>query len=67
MSIFEDLFVLEVANNHWGRLDRGFKIIDDFARGCSSATGSMPRSSCSSVMSAPSFTMAIATGKTLGI
>jgi N-acetylneuraminate synthase len=32
MSIFEDLFVLELANNHWGRLDRGFKIIDAFAQ-----------------------------------
>ena len=29
-SIFEDLFVLELANNHWGRLDRGLKIIRDF-------------------------------------
>ena len=27
---FEDLFVLELANNHWGRLDRGLKIIRDF-------------------------------------
>jgi len=31
-SIFEDLFVLELANNHWGKLDRGLKIIRDFAR-----------------------------------
>jgi len=30
MSIFEDLFVLELANNHWGKLERGLKIIDDF-------------------------------------
>jgi N-acetylneuraminate synthase len=30
MSIFDDLFVLELANNHWGRLDRGLKIIEDF-------------------------------------
>jgi len=30
--IFEDLFVLELANNHWGRVDRGLKIITDFAR-----------------------------------
>ncbi|WP_425231114.1 N-acetylneuraminate synthase family protein [Sphingomonas sp.] len=29
--IFHDLFVLELANNHWGKLDRGLKIIDDFA------------------------------------
>ena len=31
-SIFEDLFVLELANNHWGSLDRGLKIIRDFAQ-----------------------------------
>lgn len=31
VDIFEDLFVLELANNHWGKLDRGLKIIDDFA------------------------------------
>ena len=31
MSIFDDLFVLELANNHWGSLQRGMKIIDDFA------------------------------------
>jgi sialic acid synthase SpsE len=31
-SIFENLFVLELANNHWGRLERGLKIISDFAR-----------------------------------
>lgn len=30
--IFEDLFVLELANNHWGRLERGLKIITDYAR-----------------------------------
>jgi N-acetylneuraminate synthase len=30
-DIFEDLFVLELANNHWGKLYRGLKIIDDFA------------------------------------
>lgn len=30
--IFEDLFVLELANNHWGRLERGLKIITDFSR-----------------------------------
>lgn len=29
--IFENLFVLELANNHWGDLDRGLKIIRDFA------------------------------------
>jgi len=31
-NIFEDLFVLEVANNHWGNVDRGIKIITEFAR-----------------------------------
>jgi len=30
-DFFEDLFVLEMANNHWGRLERGKKIVDDFA------------------------------------
>jgi len=31
-SIFDNLFVLELANNHWGKLERGLKIIRDFAR-----------------------------------
>lgn len=31
-SIFNNLFVLELANNHWGKLERGLKIIRDFAR-----------------------------------
>ena len=31
-SLFEDLFVLELANNHWGSLDRGLKIIRDFSQ-----------------------------------
>lgn len=31
-NIFEDLFVLELANNHWGKLQRGLKIIKDFHR-----------------------------------
>lgn len=31
-NIFEDLFVLELANNHLGNLDRGIKIITDFSR-----------------------------------
>jgi len=26
-DLFEDLFVLEMANNHWGRVDRGLEII----------------------------------------
>ena len=30
-SIFDDLFVLELANNHWGSLSRGLKIVNDFA------------------------------------
>ncbi len=31
-EIFNDLFVLELANNHWGNLERGKKIIEDFSR-----------------------------------
>jgi N-acetylneuraminate synthase len=31
-DIFEDLFVLEMANNHWGSLDRGLRIIADFSK-----------------------------------
>ncbi len=30
-QIFENLFVLEAANNHWGDLSRGKKIIQEFA------------------------------------
>jgi N-acetylneuraminate synthase len=30
--VFEDLFVLELANNHWGRVERGLRIITDFSR-----------------------------------
>lgn len=30
--LFDGLFVLELANNHWGRLERGLKITTDFAR-----------------------------------
>lgn len=30
--LFEGLFVLELANNHWGRIDRGLKIVTDFSR-----------------------------------
>ena len=29
-GIFDNLFVLEAANNHWGDLARGKKIIQDF-------------------------------------
>jgi N-acetylneuraminate synthase len=31
-QIFENLFVLELANNHWGSLDRGKKIVREFAK-----------------------------------
>lgn len=31
-KIFENLFVLELANNHWGNRARGLKIIEDFSR-----------------------------------
>jgi len=30
-DLFENLFILELANNHWGKLGRGLKIIRDFA------------------------------------
>ncbi|MCL1985406.1 MAG: N-acetylneuraminate synthase family protein [Betaproteobacteria bacterium] len=29
---FDGLFVLELANNHWGKLERGQKIVTDFGR-----------------------------------
>jgi N-acetylneuraminate synthase len=31
-NIFENLFVLELANNHWGSLERGKKIVREFAK-----------------------------------
>lgn len=31
-DVFEDLFVLELANNHLGRVERGLQIIYDFSR-----------------------------------
>ena len=31
-NIFEDLFVLEMANNHLGSLERGLKIVSEFAQ-----------------------------------
>jgi sialic acid synthase SpsE len=31
-DVFEELFVLEMANNHWGRMDRGLKLISDFTK-----------------------------------
>lgn len=30
-ELFENLFVLELANNHWGSLERGLKIVRDHA------------------------------------
>src|SRR5277367_3398821 len=31
-DIFEDLFVLEMANNHLGSVERGLRIIQEFAQ-----------------------------------
>jgi sialic acid synthase SpsE len=31
-NIFDELFVLELANNHWGDVERGLKIIRDFGK-----------------------------------
>lgn len=31
-DIFEELFVLELANNHWGNVKRGLQIISDYAK-----------------------------------
>jgi sialic acid synthase SpsE len=31
-DVFEDLFVLEMANNHWGNVDRGLEIIRQHSR-----------------------------------
>ena len=31
-NIFDDLFVLELANNHWGKPERGLKIISDYSQ-----------------------------------
>jgi len=31
-DFFNDLFILEMANNHWGKLDRGLKIIEQFSK-----------------------------------
>ena len=31
-NIFENLFVLELANNHWGKLERGLQIISDYGK-----------------------------------
>lgn len=29
---FENLFILEMANNHWGKVERGLKIIEQFSK-----------------------------------
>jgi len=29
---FDDLIILELANNHWGNIDRGLKIISDYGK-----------------------------------
>lgn len=31
-DLFDNLFVLELANNHWGSIDRGLEIIEQFSR-----------------------------------
>lgn len=31
-NIFEDLFVLELANNHWGKLSRGLDMVTQYSR-----------------------------------
>lgn len=31
-DVFENLFVLELANNHWGSIDRGLAIISEFSK-----------------------------------
>ena len=31
-EVFEDLFVLEMANNHWGSVERGLQIITEYSR-----------------------------------
>lgn len=31
-DIFEELFVLEIANNHWGQVGRGLKIIETYGQ-----------------------------------
>ena len=31
-SIFQELFVLEMANNHWGNLGKGLRIVSNFSR-----------------------------------
>ena len=31
-KFFDNLFVLEIANNHWGSLERGKQIVREFAK-----------------------------------
>lgn len=31
-DIFEELFVLEIANNHWGKVDRGLQMVNAFSQ-----------------------------------
>ena len=31
-DIFNELFVLELANNHWGTVERGLRIVQDFSK-----------------------------------
>jgi len=31
-DIFEELFVLELANNHWGKVERGLEIVRNYSR-----------------------------------
>lgn len=31
-NFFDELFVLELANNHWGKLERGVRIVREFGR-----------------------------------
>lgn len=31
-KVFDNLFVLELANNHWGSLERGKQIVREFAK-----------------------------------
>jgi sialic acid synthase SpsE len=31
-EIFDELFVLELANNHWGKIERGMRIVENYGR-----------------------------------
>ena len=54
-DLFTNLFVLELANNHWGSVDRGLKIIREHDVS-SASTMSAPRSNSSSATSTASST-----------